>query len=195
MLQNQLMGFFERINADLRLTPFHISLYLALLHQWQRSSFEEHIILNKKNMQNQSRIGSAHTLYRCLNDLSAWGYIAYDVSRSPSSGSSIAIRRFYPTKVVAPKPSAAKTTDEQLTIPPDLTAVVRFFQGKGHPTVEAQKFYNHFQSNGWRVGGKSPMRNWHAAAENWILNGQNFKKEPFQQTLNLNTPKSYDEPL
>jgi hypothetical protein len=195
MLQNQLLGFFERVNADQRLTPFHISLYLALLHQWQQSSFENHIILNKKTMQNQSRIGSAHTLYRCLYDLSAWGYIAYDVSKSPSRGSSITIHRLHPAKVATPKSSAAKSIGEQFTIPPDFTAVVSFFLAKGYPTVEAQKFFNHFQSNGWRVGGKSPMRNWHAAAENWILNGQIFKKEPIQQTLNLNTPKSYDEPL
>ena len=195
MLHNQLTAFFERVNTDMRLTPFHISLYLALLHQWKQPSFEDHIILNKKIMQNRSRIGSAHTLYRCLNDLCAWGYIAYDVSKSPSRGSSIAIRRLHPAKVAAPRPSAAKPTGEQHIIPPDLTAVVSFFLSKGHPTVEAQKFFNHFQSNGWRVGGKSPMRNWHAAAENWILNGQIFKKEPIQQTLNLNTPKSYDEPL
>lgn len=195
MLQNQLMGFFDRVNADLRLTPFHISLYLALLHHWQHSSFEDCLILNKKIMQQKSRIGSAHTLYRCLNDLAAWGYITYHVSRSPSRGSSITIHRLYSPKAISPKPAAAKTTNGQLFIPPDLEAVFRYFQGKKYPSVEAQKFFNHFLSNGWRVGGKSPMRNWHAAADNWILNGQNFKKEPLQQTLNLNTPKSYDEPL
>ncbi len=30
------------------------------------------------------------------------------------------------------------------------------------PEIEAKKFFNHFESNGWKVGGKSPMKNWQA---------------------------------
>ncbi|TCN61643.1 hypothetical protein CLV25_12526, partial [Acetobacteroides hydrogenigenes] len=58
-----------------------------------------------------------------------------------------------------------------------------------------QKFFNHFQSNGWRVGGKTPMRDWMAAASNWMINSANFAKAPVQQVLNLNPPKSYNDPL
>lgn len=31
----------------------------------------------------------------------------------------------------------------------------------------ANRFWNHYQSNGWKVSGKSPMKDWHAA-----INGQ-----------------------
>jgi hypothetical protein len=47
MLQSQLMGFYERVATDMRLTPFHISLYLALLRHWQVSDFGSRIILNR----------------------------------------------------------------------------------------------------------------------------------------------------
>jgi len=143
----------------------------------------------------QARIGSAHTLYRCLKELAAWGYIAYAASKSPSYGSSISIHTILPKKVVPKVPANTKPVEKQFAIPPSLPDVVLFFQEKGYPPIEAQKFFNHFQSNGWKVGGKAPMPNWHAAADNWILNSHNFKKEPVQQTLNLNTPKSYEEPL
>lgn len=195
MLQNQLMGFFERIDADLRLTPFHISLYLALLHQWQRSSFVEYIILNKKAMQQHSRIGSSHTLYRCLKDLSTWGYIAYSANKNPVLGSSITILSLMPKGSGRREPAGTKTVESKPKIPPEQTAVADFFKEMGYPLLEAQKFFNHFQSNGWRVGGKTPMRDWQAAARNWIINSQNFTKIPTQQTLNLSTPKSYDDPL
>lgn len=32
--------------------------------------------------------------------------------------------------------------------------------------VDAQKFYDHYESNGWRVG-RNPMKDWHAALRNW----------------------------
>ena len=31
----------------------------------------------------------------------------------------------------------------------------------------AKKYYDYYESNGWRVG-KNPMRNWQASARNWI---------------------------
>ena len=195
MLQNQLLGFFERFDADLRLTPFHISLYLALLHQWQRSSFADHLILNKKAMQQHSRIGSPHTLYRCLKELSMWGYIAYSANKNPVLGSSITIHRLTPKVSSSGGPAGNKTVDRKPNIPPEQATVAEFFREMGYPSLEAQKFFNHFQSNGWRVGGKAPMRDWQAAARNWIINSQSFTKTPAQQPLNLSTPKSYDEPL
>ena len=41
--------------------------------------------------------------------------------------------------------------------------------------IEAEKFYNYYESNGWRVG-KNPMKNWKAAANNWITNTKQYAK-------------------
>lgn len=35
---------------------------------------------------------------------------------------------------------------------------------------ECSAFMDHFQSNGWRVGGKTPMRDWKAAMRGWQRN-------------------------
>ncbi len=43
------------------------------------------------------------------------------------------------------------------------------FLTKGSTCQEAEKFFNYYESNGWRVG-KNPMKNWKAAAANWMKN-------------------------
>ena len=42
------------------------------------------------------------------------------------------------------------------------------------PVIEAEKFFNHFTANGWLVGGRSKMRDWQAAAGNWLLNAKTY---------------------
>ena len=44
-------------------------------------------------------------------------------------------------------------------------------QGK----IEAEKFFNYYESNGWKVG-KNSMKNWKAAANNWITNTNTYAK-------------------
>ena len=89
-------------------------------------------------------------------------------------------------------------------IPPDWELVMAFFKDKQIPLVEAEKFYNHFQSNGWLVGGKSKMKDWKAAARNWIINAEKFTNKTRHPELvegpkpnHLHTPnfKNYAEPL
>lgn len=32
----------------------------------------------------------------------------------------------------------------------------------------AERFHDHFASNGWKVGGRAPMKDWKAALRNWV---------------------------
>ena len=83
-------------------------------------------------------------------------------------------------------------------IPPEKEDVKNFFMEKNQPETESEKFYNHFQSNGWLVGGKSKMKDWKAAASNWIINCQKFQpKQNTPQPNHLHTQihKNYGEPL
>lgn len=71
--------------------------------------------------------------------------------------------------------------------------------------MEAQKFHNHYQAVGWRIGGKVAIVDWQAAAENWMLRTADFGSEPPHPGLeksildrdNLKTKdkKDYGEPL
>ena len=49
---------------------------------------------------------------------------------------------------------------------------------KEFPTIDAHRFYNYYESNGWKVG-KNAMKKWKAAAKNWI---------PKDKEINLNKP-------
>lgn len=84
---------------------------------------------------------------------------------------------------------------------PTIENVKLYFLNQNFPELEANKFFNYFSSNGWLVGGKTPMVNWQAAAKNWMLNSINFKHNadttPIHRAkhLNIGTDKDYSEPL
>ncbi|MBR8534014.1 hypothetical protein KDU71_00450 [Carboxylicivirga sediminis] len=60
---------------------------------------------------------------------------------------------------------------------PPLQHIKIYFHEKGHPESEAQRFFNYYESNGWLIGGKTPMKDWKAAARNWMLNIKKFEKK------------------
>ena len=82
---------------------------------------------------------------------------------------------------------------------PTIENVKAYFLNHNFPELEAIKFFNYFSSNGWLVGGKTPMVDWQAAAQNWILNAPKFiSNEPQSNRakhLNTGTDKDYSEPL
>ena len=82
---------------------------------------------------------------------------------------------------------------------PTIENVKAYFLEQHFPELEAIKFFNYFSSNGWLVGGKTPMVDWQAAAQNWILNAPKFiSNEPQSNRakhLNTGTDKDYSEPL
>jgi hypothetical protein len=76
--------------------------------------------------------------------------------------------------------------------------VIDYFQAFNFPKMEANKFFNYFSSIGWLVGGKTPMIDWKASAQNWMLNADKFKvneKQISSKHLSTITEKDYSEPL
>lgn len=65
---------------------------------------------------------------------------------------------------------------------PSLDEVIEYLVlEKNESQNEAEKFFDYYQANGWRVG-KNPMKDWKAAARNWLKNKSNYNK----QTLKTN---------
>ena len=99
------------------------------------------------------------------------------------------------------------TVEESHFKKPHIFEIQMYFAEKDAPSEEAEKFFNHYESNGWLVGGKSKMKNWQAAARNWLLNSKKFNSSSVIQSveknltttkntnLNATTGKSYREPL
>lgn len=82
---------------------------------------------------------------------------------------------------------------------PSIEKVKLFFEEVNSTKNEAERFYNYYSSNGWLVGGKTQMKDWNAAARNWILNSPNFRSKDTKPTgpgnLHVNNDKNYGEPL
>jgi len=97
------------------------------------------------------------------------------------------------------QPRSTRSRQPDKMVPPSFDLVRQFFVTKGYLEREAEKFYNYFCSNGWLVGGKSPMKDWQAAARNWMLNiktHSNATHNNFSTSPLLNsTVKDYGEPL
>ena len=86
------------------------------------------------------------------------------------------------------------------SISPSLELTIEYFMFQSSTEIEANKFFNYYSSTGWLVGGKTKMRDWKAAARNWIMNQDKFKiKTPIAQlmphNLNIANNKNYAEPL
>ncbi|MFV8465804.1 transcriptional regulator [Flavobacterium sp. LB1P62] len=90
------------------------------------------------------------------------------------------------------------------TIVPSLEMILEYFSFKESSQIEANKFFNYYSSIGWLIGGKTKMKDWKAAARNWMLNTAKFatntpksdyNSQPKPMHLHTATQKNYDEPL
>jgi hypothetical protein len=144
--------------------------------------------------------GTAQALHPSLNNINIINNKTYREQNSQN------VNQILNSKNMKTKKSKRKKSGpgaEKNMLRPTLNKVIAFFMSEGCPEIEAKKFFNHFESNGWKVGGKSPMKNWQAAARNWILNGKNFippkdfpKHFPIPKPSNPNpNNKNYSEPL
>lgn len=98
--------------------------------------------------------------------------------------------------------SSAKKEEMKIlnSILPSLELTIEYFIFQSSTETEANKFFNYYSSTGWLIGGKTKMRDWKAAARNWIMNQDKFKiKTPIAQlmphNLNIANNKNYAEPL
>lgn len=248
----QLNNSFKLFTDDDRITPYHISLYMALFHKWNNAKFRNPLSIARDDLMFLSKIGSANTYIKCLKELHSWGYIKYTPSHSYHVGSKIHMFIFNKTK----QQTKTKTNDNGSDIStdnkndkinkqdlrpyknnkkkleiinntkqlkfkkevvasanqlqanniwknPELEEIKNYFIENNSTKNEAEKFFNYFESNGWLVGGKTPMRNWKAACNNWILNSQKFSISSAKQNtsnlksgnLNATINKNYGEPL
>lgn len=54
------------------------------------------------------------------------------------------------------------------SLPSCKNEVLDFFKQSSSTVHEAENFWDHFESNGWKVSGRTPMKDWRAAARKWM---------------------------
>ena len=92
------------------------------------------------------------------------------------------------------------TSNEKLQIP-EIKLITHFFEKNQSSADEAQKFYSHYQSSGWKTADMKTIVSWQAIARKWIENNQNNRTDEreFNQVrtgkLSVTVNKNYNEPL
>ncbi|PQV51450.1 hypothetical protein CLV33_101373 [Jejuia pallidilutea] len=209
-----LSAAFQMIVKDSRLNPTHVSLYMALFQLWNITRFSEVFYINRQEVMQFSKIGSKTTFHRCMQDLHNWKYIKYIPSHNIYKSSKVSMPIFGTTtgQVMANNKTSTgqvlvsnKNINKQIVninktkLPKNEIEVINFFKNNNWPAREAQKFYNHYQSIGWKIGGKIKIEDWHATASNWMIKADEFETidELSQNKDNLKTSKrkNYGQPL
>lgn len=132
---------------------------------------------------------------RYLNLLQTWGQITYKVHNR------IGITSIINWDIYQGNGTTEDTTEEQQksdkrysnkNVKKDITKVISNNKGKFQKPnledienyclerknyVDANKFFNYYESNGWRVG-KNPMKDWKAAVRNWEQNSSGGYVKP-----------------
>jgi len=218
-----LNAVFQQFAKDSRLNPTHVSLYMVLFQYWNMNRFPESFLVNREETMTLSKIGSATTYHKCISNLSDWKYIVYLPSHNRFKGSRIMM----PTFGTIPEQDVDRheTDTEQAVvsyinsnkhnktnnklsrenIPNNEQVVLEFFKTNNWPYQEATKFYNYYQGLGWKVGGKSPIEDWHSTARSWMLKSKEMKQEsgfigtsnkrPKEDYLKTSKDKNYGQPL
>jgi len=82
--------------------------------------------------------------------------------------------------------------------PESLEDVKTYFAEQQSTAAAAEKFYHYYESIGWKVGGRTSMKNWKASASYWLSNQKATSDETRKLkpgTLHDNSVKNYGEPL
>lgn len=87
-----LTGFYEAIEDDVRIGATHISLYMALLQQWNISGGTNPIVIVRSNIMKAAKINARYTYNKCMNNLQEFGYITYRPSSNPFTYSTVYLR-------------------------------------------------------------------------------------------------------
>ena len=88
---NKMIGdFFELIQDDPRISPAHISLFLAIVNNCKKQEGKMPVTIFKKHITKQAKI-SPSTYHRCINDLNNFRYLRYIPSYSSVAGNRVYI--------------------------------------------------------------------------------------------------------
>ncbi len=87
-LFSDLFGFMA---ADERINVWHFSIYMSMFHKWLTGGGVNPIAISRKQIMEQTHIGSIVTYHKCIRQLRDFGYIIYEPSYNPFIGSYVSL--------------------------------------------------------------------------------------------------------
>lgn len=96
-----------------------------------------------------------------------WGWTHHEKPRQTTESHETPLPEPVPEPVpVLSPPTPSRGKREKFEPPTDFECAA-YAKQIGIPGKEAKTFFDHFTSNGWKVGGKAPMKDWQAAMRTW----------------------------
>jgi hypothetical protein len=89
-----LLNFLGRASRDPRISTPHVMLFLGLFQQWAAGSFQNPIVVNRKEVMAVAKISSRVTYHKCIRELHRWGYLYYEPSYDYYRGSLVFLYYF-----------------------------------------------------------------------------------------------------
>ena len=80
------------------------------------------------------------------------------------------------------KKQSNKETKKQVFIRPSLDDV-REYIAQNYLPVDPERFFDYYEANGWKISGKSQMKDWKAAVRNWSHREQEKANEKNRKRL------------
>ena len=165
----QIFGYIEYIPS---FNPYKGSL--VNLYNFENSDVQN---LNKKHNKKQTTSEQALNQYHIKNDTANRQALIPSMNNTnisnnktivnpPESNSLFEQEQKESTNSVILSVEQSGTVEESHFNKPHIFEIQMYFAEKEASQEEAEKFFNHYESNGWLVGGKSKMKNWQAAARN-----------------------------
>lgn len=157
--------------------------------------------INNTNILNDKNVSNLEKLTKNFEEINNSDLKNEDEEKEKSSAKKEMFSTFADTNQKQTEKSRQKEfiVTSNIVEKPTIEEVKIYFQENNFPEQEAQKFFNYFKSVGWLVGGKTPMVDWQAAAQNWMINAPKFISNAEQpnraKQLNSTTDKDYSEPL
>ncbi len=87
-----LSAFYEAIEGDVRIGTTHISLYMALLQQWNLTGGKNPFSIERISIMKTAKINARYTYNKCMNNLQDFGYITYLPSSNQFARSTVYLR-------------------------------------------------------------------------------------------------------
>ena len=89
-----LHAFYHQVKHDDRLSPYHVSLYMAIFQYWNYNRFQNPFRIDRDELMLLSRIGSKSTYLKCMKDLHCNRYLIYHSGIAKYQNVNVSMIRF-----------------------------------------------------------------------------------------------------
>lgn len=90
-MSSEINKFFKTIIDDSRISPVHISLFMAIMQHWDNNDEKKPVCVFSKDLMRLAKISGVATYHRSIKELHEYGYIIYEPSYNHFVGSLISL--------------------------------------------------------------------------------------------------------